>query len=274
VKARSGRGFRYVRECTSGTWVRSRLAPIMSKADNKSAMKGLRLASMSAAQPNNDYALPEGTAGRVGCRLARNDMALSRGFSIVELLVVVAIMLVVTAFAIPTMTTTMDGVRLRGTLGSASNIVGRCRIVAIKKDLTQRLHFSTVGSAVVAFVTDANDPAVAPVPGDNQLSAQYWLPLEFAIPGAPTGPGAPPQLTGLVMWGTALPNINVNVDPYFNARGLPCLPDPVTGVCNPTNGFVYYYRYQNGGRTRWAATSISPAGRIQSWIWNGTGWGN
>jgi prepilin-type N-terminal cleavage/methylation domain-containing protein len=204
----------------------------------------------------------------------RGNARVSAGFSLVELLVVMAIILVIGAFAIPTLTTTMDGVRLRGTVGSASNIVQKCRMVAIKKDLTQRLHFSAVGTETVAWVTDANDVTAAPSPADKKLSAQYWLPLEFSIPGAPTGAGAPPQLTGVTMWGTALPNINVNVDPYFNARGLPCLPDPVTGVCNPTNGFVYYYRYRNGGRTRWAATSISPAGRVQSWIWNGTAWGN
>ena len=76
------------------------------------------------------------------------------------------------------------------------------------------------------------------------------------------------------MWGTALvPNTSPQ-DPYFNSRGMPCLPDPVTGVCSPTTGFLYYYQYKRGGTVRWTATSISPAGRIQSWLWNGTSWGN
>ena len=76
------------------------------------------------------------------------------------------------------------------------------------------------------------------------------------------------------MWGTALvPNTSPQ-DPYFNSRGMPCLPNLLTGVCGPTTGFLYYYKFKGGGALRWGATSISPAGRIQSWYWNGTSWGN
>lgn len=202
----------------------------------------------------------------------RRSTGQSAGFSLIELLVVVAIILVISAFAIPTLTTTMDGIRLRGTTGSATNIAQRCRMQAAKRNLYQRLHFATCGR-VVLFVTDGTDGAACPAAAGNSLSSQLWFSNEFAIPGVPAGAGAPPKLTSLQMWGT-VPTPNENIDAYFNARGLPCLPDPVTGICGPTIGFVYYYRYQSGGRTRWAANSISPAGRIESWIWNGTSWGN
>jgi len=199
-------------------------------------------------------------------------VAASAGFSLLELLIVLGVALVISAFAIPTMVTTLDDFKLRGAMGNTSNITQRCRTVAIKKDLSQRLHFSTVGNRVVLFVTDGTDAAAAPLPADKQLSAQVWLPNQFSIPGAPAGVGAPTLLTGTIMWGTVLVP-KVNVDPYFNSRGLPCLPN-VTGVCNATTGFVYYFKYSSSGGTRWTATSISPAGRIQSWFWNGVGWGN
>jgi prepilin-type N-terminal cleavage/methylation domain-containing protein len=202
-----------------------------------------------------------------------DGLAANSGFTLIELLVVLAIALVVAAFAVPTMVTTLDAFRMRGAMGSASGISQRCRTVAIKKDLSQRLHFATVGGRVVLFVTDSADAAVAPLPADKQLSAQVWLPGQFSIPGAPAGVGAPTLLTGTIMWGTVLVP-NVNVDPYFNSRGLPCLPDPITGVCNATTGFVYYFKYTGSGSSKWTATSISPAGRIESWFWNGVGWGN
>ena len=194
----------------------------------------------------------------------------SAGFSLIELLVVVAVVLVISAFAIPTLTTTMDSIRVRGALGSASNLVQRCRIQAIKRNVYQRLHVSTVNGRVVLFITDGTDPAASPTQAGNSLSSQFWLSNEFSIPGAPTG--TPPKLTTLQMWGSNAVNLFENQDPYFNSRGMPC---QVAGnTCATTGGFVYYYQYQSTGRTKWSATSISPAGRIESWIWNGTSWGN
>ena len=196
--------------------------------------------------------------------------ATSAGFSLIELLVVVAVVLIVSAFAIPTLTTTMDSIRVRGALGSASNIVQRCRIQAIKRNVYQRLHVSQVNGRVALFITDGTDAAASPAAAGNSLSSQFWLGNEFSIPGAPTG--TPPKLTTLQMWGSNGINLFENLDPYFNSRGMPC--QVVGNTCATTGGFVYYYQYQSAGRTKWSATSISPAGRIESWIWNGSSWGN
>jgi len=198
-----------------------------------------------------------------------------QGFSLVELMVVLAVILVIGAFAIPTMTTAMDGVRIRGALGSASNIVQRCRAQAIKSNLYQRLHFAGAGNNVVLFVTDGGVTQATPaavITAGKTVAAQVWLPTQFSIPGIPSGAGAPPKLTTLQMWGSTGVTLYENQDPYFTSRGMPCT---VFGTaCTTTGGFVYYYKYESAGRTRWAATSISPAGRIQSWIWDGSVWGN
>ncbi len=162
---------------------------------------------------------------RIDDRAARGSLSSAAGFSLMELLVVVAIVLVFAAFAIPTMTTTMDGIRLRGALGEASNIAQRCRMQAIKRDLSQRLHFHAVGNRVALFVTDGTDTAVAPLTTDKQLWAQVWLPSQFSIPGAPSGAGAPPALTATGMWGTVL-GLNVNVECVYPRRRI-CLLLPV-----------------------------------------------
>ena len=198
----------------------------------------------------------------------RSKCQRQRGFTLIELLVVVAIGIIVTAMAVPVMTTTLDDYKLRAAMVSASNLTQRCRTVAIQQNLSQRLHFATVNKLTVLFVEPAANVAVQPATTDQQ----FWLPSQFSIPGAPNGPGAPPLLTGLSMWGSAAVTPKVNQDAYFNSRGLPCLPNPV--VCNATNGFVYYYKYQGRSGTKWVATSISPAGRIENWFWNGTSWGN
>src|ERR1043165_6674809 len=75
----------------------------------------------------------------------------SSGFSLIELLVVVAICLVVTDFAIPSITTTVDTFRIRGTVTSATGLIQRARVQAIKRSFTQRVHFATVNNNVVLF---------------------------------------------------------------------------------------------------------------------------
>jgi prepilin-type N-terminal cleavage/methylation domain-containing protein len=227
---------------------------------------------MTAIHNQHGVALPE-----PGITSARDrkcgHSAFSPGFSLIELLVVLAVALVVSAIAIPTLTTTMDGVRLRGALGSASNIAQRSRTQAIKRNTYQRLHFATCANQVVLFVTDGTDAAACPAAAVTPVASQVWFSNNFSIPGAPAGGGAPPALTSLIMWGVGGLVPHVNTPLYFSSRGLPCWVNG-TACTSDGQGFVYYYRYQNAGHTRWAATSVSPAGRIQSWIWNGTTWDN
>ena len=204
-------------------------------------------------------------------RYCRVRSAVDAGFSLVEILVVLGIILIIAAVATPYMTKTLDTYRVRDTMNSVSGIAQRSRTLALKENTTQRLHVTKVNGRVVLFVTDSTDTAVQPVTGDPKLYAQYWLPTQFDTPGLPTG--GPTNLTANTMWGSNFTLNNVNIDPYFNSRGMPCITNG-GGPCAPTNGCVFYFRYNAGGSARWTALSISPAARVQSWFWNGTAWGN
>jgi prepilin-type N-terminal cleavage/methylation domain-containing protein len=200
--------------------------------------------------------------------LPASTSAGSSGFSLLELMIVMAIILVIAAFAVPNMITTMDAFRMRGTLTSASGMVQKSRMQATKANTTQQLHVIVNAGQVVLYYKDANSPN----PGLQTTDAIFRMPSQFTIPagGAPAGPT---PLTGLAMWGSNVNVTNINIDPYFNSRGMPCLP-AAGGTCSPTNGFLYYFNYTNSGRVHWTALSVSPAGRIQNWFWNGTAWGN
>ena len=198
------------------------------------------------------------------------------GFSLVELLVVLAVMLILVAFAIPIAGTTVDTFRLRGTLGSTSNLLQRCRMQAARQNVTQRVHFATDAATnrVVVFVTPASDTnsSTTQLKTDPNVVEQYWFPSQFRLSGAPSG--TPAALTGLSMWNTSITVTNINKDFYFDSRGLPCDYNTTTSACPATNGFVQYFKYASGGGSRWAAVSLSPAGRIQSWFYDGGNWGN
>ena len=99
---------------------------------------------------------------------------------------------------------------------------------------------------------------------------QWIAPLEEPIMQvtAPSGPGAPTAVDPVSQLGFT----PLTSDASFNSTGLPCAYN--SGTC-PNNGFIYYFHDSRpAGQTGWAALSISPAGRLKKWYWNGSTWNN
>ncbi len=207
--------------------------------------------------------------GRLSHRRCDDRTPLARfdGFSLIELLVVMAVMLVVAAFAVPSLTSTMDAYRVRSAMNSISGLTQRCRVQSLKKNTSERIYVNAVGGQMQMFCQDVATGTGVVQPTDPQIS----LSGQFSTPGTPTG--GPTPLTGTIMWGSTNAVFAVDSDPYFNSRGLPCAAVGVGTACSTVTGYLYYVKY-TGQNSRWAALSISPAGRIQNWFWNGTGWGN
>jgi len=91
--------------------------------------------------------------------------------------------------------------------------------------------------------------------------------------------GANPAFNSSTLLGSTFTPQAASVQPSFNSRGLPCL---VSGsVCNQTTGgatpqqvaFLYFLRLDGAYGTKWAAISITPAGRVRVWTWGGANWG-
>jgi prepilin-type N-terminal cleavage/methylation domain-containing protein len=190
----------------------------------------------------------------------------ARGFSLVELLIVMAVLLIVGAIATPTIATTMDAYRMRGTLSGITSLTQRCRLLALKKNSTAHMFVTTSNGSVVMYCKELTDASAM-----NSADPQMQLPVQFSIPGLPTG--GPTQLTANAMWGSSGSTFSANSDPYFNSRGLPCNAVNIGSPCTSVTGYVYYFKYTRNG-AHWTALSVSPASRIQNWFWNGTSWGN
>src|SRR5207249_5929130 len=100
--------------------------------------------------------------------------------------------------------------------------------------------------------------------------SQVELQAPISAYNTPTGTGAPPAITNAALGLSADPQIG---NPSFNSRGLPCAYDTVTGLCTANVAFIKYFKDNRGsGSGRWAAISITPAGRIKRWFWNGSAW--
>ena len=182
------------------------------------------------------------------------------GFSMPELLIVVLIGLVVMTIALPNMLNVIAIARIRSNISTLSGIFQNCRMMAVKNNRIMTTHFSTVSNGIMAYVklaTDTSDP--------TRTDTQVELAAPFIRYTTPGGSGAPSAVGASTLGFTPLTD-----DSSFNTRGLPCLYS--SGACT-NSGFIYYFKdTRRTGSEGWAAVSISPAGRIKRWFWNGTTW--
>lgn len=188
------------------------------------------------------------------------------GFTIIELLIVCAIMVVITALALPSIFGVIASAQSRLALGELSGVFQGCRIDAVKQNRAKTVHFATVDGRTVAFTQAAGSDASVTA-AERQLVMSY----RFSHVDSPAGDGAPAELDSAALWGSTADLMSG--DTSFNPRGLPC--SFAGGKCDTGKGSVYYFKY-NGtlGATHWIAVSVSPAGRVKGWSWDGTSWGD
>ncbi len=191
-------------------------------------------------------------------------LSITTGFSLLEMTVVVSILLVVGAILAPTMMTVIANARLRAGITSLSGMLQSCRMIAVKRNRTMSVHFTVISQGPLAYVKEAtvSSPTVASTDPQVELGAPVSLVSSLSSPGAPS----------VALDLTTLGFTPATSDASFNPRGSPCTYS--SGNCT-NSGFVYYLTDTRPlGKSGWAAVTISPAGRIQKWFWNGHAWGS
>jgi prepilin-type N-terminal cleavage/methylation domain-containing protein len=184
----------------------------------------------------------------------------SAGFTLIELMVVLAIVGIMVAVAVPSISVAIASTKMRGAASSLAGLMQNTRILAIKQNRTMTVHFITRGNTPFAYAKNVDD-----VSANNTNTSRYEVQLgpsafQVAVPG-----GSPPALTDAVLSYTPL---NLPDEISFTPRGLPC--KYAAGVCT-TSGFIYYV--QDTAQTNaWSAVSVSPGGRVKQWFWDGSRW--
>jgi prepilin-type N-terminal cleavage/methylation domain-containing protein len=192
------------------------------------------------------------------------------GFSLVELLVVVAMMCVIAAVAVPRVMNALAVMRLHGAADSIANLTQRARMLAVQNNRPYSIRTAPINGATFVFVdTPLPFPAVdgngVPDGGAPGVAAepQYVLPTSVTLGG---GPPVDPALLGAAF----------NLQPAgtrvrFNARGLPCV--MVGAVCNGGVGFVLYIQHPPTlGALGVAAIAVNPTGRTTVLNYDGAAW--
>jgi Tfp pilus assembly protein PilE len=188
------------------------------------------------------------------------------GFSLFELAVVLSVGMILTAIAFPRMNNVIAMQKLRGSMTTASSFLQNVRMLAIKKNRT-----------MTAFAFNRTQPPYSLVywtkeSTDSSSFSPEFSQVEMEAPitplDTPTGPGAPPAITNTELGLLVSPETTA---PSFNSLGLPCKFN-APGDC-PNKAFIKYFKDNRiGGSGGWSAVSITPAGRIKRWFWNGSAW--
>jgi len=218
------------------------------------------------------HAAARPAAGREILDLASNKRPpRASGFSTVELLVVVAIIITVTAISVPTVNTLVTSAQLRGGMGDLSGLFQNARNVAVRQNTISKVHFQTSNNRQVAFVDWANCGSSGWC-GLTTSAPQITLPAKFAQVSPPTGT-APAAMTASACGSSTTIDSTMTDDTYFNQMGVPCVYSNST--CSTAQAFVYYFNYTGtANNPSWAALCVSPAGRVKAWYWTGSAWTN
>ena len=188
------------------------------------------------------------------------------GFSLLEILIVVAIGLIITAIGLPRMTNVIANMKLRSSMTTVSGLLQNTRMMAIKKNKMQMAcHFnrSAIPYSLVYYVKDVANTCPSLANGDTQVEMEAPITPYDTL----TGTLAPSAITNAALGLTIDP---LTSDPAFNSRGLPC--SYSSGTCTNSAFIKYFKDNRIGGSGGWAAISVTPAGRIKRWFWNGSTW--
>ncbi len=198
----------------------------------------------------------------------------ARGFSLLELVIVITILMIVGAIAVEFVQRAAQTMRLQESAINYSNLLQQARLRAVHDDKYYTV--LTTGGGVngnIAFVDVAGTGVY--VPGEPMMV--------FSSGVTPQPFGSGPNVANLEA--QFLPNnpgavMTVNttaLGPTLGSRGLPCTPTGgALGVCPylsvngiPTSYITFLQNTQSGV---WEAVTLTPAGRIRQWRYDGSTW--
>jgi Tfp pilus assembly protein FimT len=178
-----------------------------------------------------------------------------RGFSLIEILIVTSVTLCIAATAIPKFVSTIASVELRAGVRSAAGILQQNRAQAIKQNTFLKTKYSNGTSGGIVY-NDLNDNG-----HPDATEPQAQMGTTVLAYSAPTGI---PALGNAELSFTPVTTTTV----AFSSTGQPCNAWHSCAV----GMVVYFTDTRVVGSPGWAAVSISPVGRVATWMWDGSAW--
>jgi prepilin-type N-terminal cleavage/methylation domain-containing protein len=200
-----------------------------------------------------------------------------RGFSVIELLVVVSIILILAGIAIPNFVAAMHTSRLRGAVSDFAGLSQTGRIRAVDDDRYYSLYMLAAnGSSSQQGYVDIfpqNADGTSGTGGQAYNAGDPLVVISAEVSEQPQGAAPGTAALKALLLPANSPIVpqdgSVAASPVtFSPRGLPC--KPAAGVCDSLGGpQAYWIFFQDTVTQNWGALTVSPAGRIQKWLFSG-----
>jgi len=188
----------------------------------------------------------------------------SRGFTIIELLIGLVVILILAAFAIPNTVAALRAYRLSGSAHAVAHQLSLARLRAQTEFTNAQLVIDPVANSysLQLCTTPTNTLGAADGKADNCTSAGDYnnegtqflasgISFGFGPAGSAAGGQSPMQQT---------------IQTRFNSRGVPILLDG-SGNTNP-NDVIYL----TDGQANTFAISVTVGGHARVWRYDGSGW--
>src|SRR5438445_12627526 len=189
----------------------------------------------------------------------------NRGFSLIELLIVVAIGLIASGMALALVSNAVNQIHLSSSATDYANLLQRARMRAVQDDTYYQIQTQTLSGDPIAYV-DINKN------GSYDTGEPMMV---FASGVTYKAQSAGPALSNLKSQflpsgSVAQGSLQSTMIPIFGPRGLPC---QVSGSACPYldaggNPVSYVLFIQNTQNNAWQAITVNPAARIREWAYN------
>jgi prepilin-type N-terminal cleavage/methylation domain-containing protein len=201
-------------------------------------------------------------------------LALQAGFTLAELLVVVTIIMVVGGLSIPSLNRAIDNARLKGATQKLAAAYQDARIRATQDNTSYEVLVSPPGIKPAKVCIDLDGDGTC---GPSEPVTTFPMQVTLTNLGVPV-PLDSSQLNFPVAntENSAMHNQQDVLVPglAWNARGLPCQRNSAASPCLASGWIQHLQLQRSGSDIMYAAVTVSPTGRVKTWVYIPSGNGN